>query len=190
MTQIENIALFDMDGTLCDYDKSLKEELAKLSAPGEPTFKTNYPRNAPKWLENRRNLITKSQDWWANLPKFQLGWDVLDVAKDLDYRLMILTQGPATKPLAWSGKHLWLNEHLPGVDITMTRDKSLVYGKVLVDDFPDYIMGWLGHRPRGLVIMPANEGNKDFRHEQVIRYDGTNLDQVREAMDMAKLREF
>jgi 5'-nucleotidase len=188
MTQIEDIALFDMDGTLCDYEGALGEELAKLSAPGEPTFKTNYPRNAPEWLENRRNLITKSQDWWANLPKFQLGWDVLDIAKELDYKLMVLTQGPMKKPSAWAGKIIWLSKHLPETEMTLTRDKGLVYGKVLVDDFPGYIDRWLEHRPRGLVIMPANEGNESYEHNQVIRYNGSNLDQVRDAMAQAKLR--
>ncbi len=96
---------------------------------------------------------------------------------------MILTQGPSKNPPAWTGKKLWIDENLgPEVDVTITRDKGLVYGKVLVDDFPPYIERWLAWRKNGLVIMPVNELNKDYKHSRVIRYDGTNIDEVRLAM--------
>ena len=58
------------------------------------------------------------------------------------------------------------------VKITMTEDKGLVYGKILVDDFPEYIERWLQWRPRGLVIMPAHEHNEQFKHPNIIRYRG------------------
>lgn len=74
------------------------------------------------------------------------------------------------------------------MDITITRDKGLVYGKVLVDDYPGYIERWLKWRKNGLVIMPASKSNKDFKHEQVIRYDGSNLEEVSLAMESVKLR--
>jgi hypothetical protein len=85
---------------------------------------------------------------------------------------------------------MWIDKHLgQGVDITITRDKGLVYGKVLVDDWPEYINRWLEWRPRGLVIMPANEANKGYFHPQVIRYDGKNLGVVKEAMEKALPQE-
>ncbi len=37
--------------------------------------------------------------------------------------------------------------------------------------------------------MPANDSNKNFSHPQVIRYDGTNLNRVKEAMIKAKNRK-
>ena len=102
---------------------------------------------------------------------------------------MILTQGPKKNPASWSGKKKWIDKNLgQDVDITITRDKGLVYGKVLVDDYPGYIEKWLQWRERGLVIMPANELNKYFVHPQVIRYDGTNLNEIAIAMEKAKLR--
>ena len=185
----ENIALFDMDGTLCDYEFGLKTELDMLRYPGEPVFHPPF-RDCPDYIERRRNLITSSEYWWANLPRFQLGWDVLEIAKDLEYRIMILTQGPRRNPNAWSGKKLWIDRNLgEDVDVTMTRDKGLVYGKILVDDFPGYIDRWLRWRRRGLVIMPAHESNSDYTHPNVIRYDGSNLDKVRDAMIIASDRE-
>jgi|GEM_PF-4745712 len=39
-----------------------------------------------------------------------------------------------------------------------------------------YIERWLTWRPRGLVIMPAQPWNEDFRHSNVLRYNGKNLD--------------
>jgi hypothetical protein len=78
----------------------------------------------------------------------------------------------------WCNKYL--KEYIKGV--TITNDKGLVYGKVLVDDFPDYIISWLKHRPRGLIIMPAHDFNKDFKHPNVVRYDGTNIEEVKERL--------
>jgi hypothetical protein len=66
--------------------------------------------------------------------------------------------------------------------VTITHDKGLVYGAVLVDDWPDYILKWLEHRPRGLVIMPAHDHNAGFTHHNVVRYDGTNIDEVKARM--------
>ena len=188
--QIENIALFDMDGTLCDYELALKKSLEELSSPKEPQIVFPIKDNAPEYLRNRTNLIRKSEEWWTDLPKLQLGWDILEIAKELDYRIMILTQGPRKNPAAWSGKKRWMDKNLPDTDITITRDKGLVYGKILVDDFPDYIERWLQWRKRGLVIMPANNSNQSYKHPQVIRYDGANLQEAKETMLKAKQRDF
>lgn len=189
MDEIENIALFDMDGTLCDYDKGLKTELEKLRSPEEPIFKLPARDNAPDYIKARRNLITANANWWANLSKFTLGFDIWDLAEQLEYQRMILTQGPRKNSNALSGKKMWIDKNLgQDTDYTITRKKGLVYGKVLVDDYPEYIERWLKWRKRGLVIMPASIENKDFKHPQVIRYDGSNLKQVRDAMYQAKLR--
>lgn len=189
--EIEDIALFDMDGTLCDYDQGLFVELENLRAPCEPVFHPPIKNKAPSYVQERVKLIQACKNWWANLPRFKLGFDIWALAEELEYRRMILTQGPRRTPNAWTGKKLWIDKHLgPDTDITITRDKGLVYGKVLVDDFPEYAERWLEHRPRGLVIMPANKSNEGYSHHQVIRYDGSNLPQVREAMEKAKLRKY
>lgn len=178
----ENVALVDMDGTICDHEGQLRRDLRELQADCERDFTGDLHR-APGYIRRRAEMIMRSQDWWEGLPRLQLGWDVLGVAREQGYRIMILTQGPNRYPSAWSGKKLWIDRNLGlGTDVTITRDKGLVYGKVLVDDYPEYVKGWLAHRPNGLVIMPANGWNGEFEHRQVIRYDGTNLDEVREAM--------
>lgn len=175
----ENIALFDMDGTLCDYDRALQESMEKLQSPSEPPYGGVPKDDAPIYLKARADLIRSKTSWWANLPKFKLGFDIWEITVALDFRNMVLTQGPKRNPNAWMGKKLWLDKNIgEEVDVTMTRDKGLVYGKILVDDFPKYITRWLEWRPRGLVIMPAQEHNVGFAHPQVIRYDGSNLEEV------------
>lgn len=189
MRPTENIALFDLDGTLCDYDKALRESMLNLRAPEEPPYEGVPRDDAPDYLRARKNLICASAEWWAKLPKLKLGFDIWYVADALKYRPMILSAGPRRNPNAWAGKKMWIDRNLGvDVDITITRDKGLVYGKVLVDDWPDYIERWLEWRPRGLVIMPASDTNINFKHKQVIRYDGNNLDVVENAMKNVMLR--
>jgi 5'-nucleotidase len=77
----------------------------------------------------------------------------------------------------------WCRRHLGAeTPVHITEDKGLVYGKFLYDDFPEYCLSWLRHRPRGLVIMPETSWNKDFNHAQVLKYSGKNLDEVRQAL--------
>ncbi len=78
----ENVALFDMDGTLCDYVGQLSEDLKKLAAPGESDF-VGELKDAPSHIKIRADIIRSSQEWWKNIPRLQSGWDILKVAKDL-----------------------------------------------------------------------------------------------------------
>jgi hypothetical protein len=183
MKEHEKIALFDMDGTLCDYEGKLISDLNDLNGPNE-NFIGHIPHDdEPLYLRRRVDLIRSSENWWATLPKFQLGFDIWNLANDLGFRRMILTAGPKRNPNAWLGKKLWIDANLgPNTDITITRDKGLVYGKVLVDDWPDYVIRWLEWRPRGLVIMPASKTNEGFKHKQVIRYTGSNFSEVEDAL--------
>jgi 5'-nucleotidase len=116
------------------------------------------------------------------------GLTIWNLTTELGFEHMILTKGPTASLVAWTAKVEWLHEHFGRVPVTITTDKSLTYGRVLVDDFPPYVSAWLKHRPRGLVVMPAQPWNKGYEHPQVIRYDGTNLDQVRERLIAARDR--
>lgn len=187
MPKVEDLALFDMDGTLCDYDSALFQKLEELRSPDEPVWDIPVRDNAPEYIKRRADMIRRSEEWWANLPKLQLGWDILEVAKNLGYHIMILTQGPRSNPYSWSGKKRWIDKNLgQDMDVTITRDKGSVYGRILVDDFPKYIERWLTWRRRGIIIMPENKSNADFVHPQVTKYNGSNLDEVRAVMAKAR----
>lgn len=186
----DKIALFDMDDSLFDYNGQLKKDLQKIASPNEPPI-GNLDHGNTGYLEARRHMITSQVGWFRNLPRFQLGWDILEMVTKIGYKRIICTKGPNSKPAAWTEKLLCCQEQLGELmdGIIITSDKGLIYGRVLVDDFPDYIEGWLKYRPRGLVIMPAHPKNASFTHPNVIRYDGTNKEEVYDALKKAFDRE-
>lgn len=181
------IALFDLDGTLANYDKAMREHLKLLKSPHEPSFDDFW--DAPEHIEQRMRLIKKQPGWWLDLEPIESGFEILDLAGDLGFEIRVLTKGPYYSESAWTEKLQWCKKYLPHcVQVTITMDKSAVYGRVLVDDYTDYMSSWLSNRPRGLGIMPLNEQNKDFRHKNVIHYDGSNLDAIREKLIWARDR--
>jgi hypothetical protein len=173
------IALFDMDGTLCDFEKSFTESMRLIQSPDEKPFIATHLKKYSDYIQNRKNLILSSVEWWENIPQLKLGFDIWNFVGLLKMRRVILTQGPKRNANAWSGKKKWIDKNIgQDIEITITRNKGLVYGKILVDDWPEYIVDWLEWRPRGLVIMPASNDNKNFKHPQAIRYDGNNFSEV------------
>ena len=173
----EPIALVDMDGTLADYAKAMARDLKKLAAPGDEVPE-DFAEDVPAYIKERQRLITKQPEWWYNLPVMPLGIEILNMLRSLQFEIHILTKGPHSKPQAWAQKAQWCLQHVPDAMITITEDKGLVYGKVLVDDYPAYVERWLEWRPRGFVIMPAHHYNEGFEHPNVIRYTGAEKDEV------------
>jgi len=192
------LALFDMDGTLFDYDGQMKKDLIALASYNEfPS--TTAIQDGDLWkltkvhphLGARIELIRKQPGWWRDLPKFQLGWDVYQVAEDLGFCTKILTKGPRSKSVAWAEKVECIDRHFgESVPIDIVgKDKKGTYGRVLVDDYPEYVLGWLKYRKRGLAILPKQPVNEGFEHPNAIVYDGNNLHKVIDALTAAYNRE-
>lgn len=184
------VGLFDMDGTLFDYDGQLRRDLEALMSPNEEMPENIFDESIP-WIKARMHLIKSQPGWWRDLPKFQLGWDVYEAAIELGFCIDILTKGPRSKPQAWAEKVECIMRHFPEevVPNIVGKTKKRYYGAFLCDDYPPYVEDWLKHRPRGLAIMPAHRYNEKFSHPNVIRYDGTNLNQVREALEIVRDRK-
>jgi 5'-nucleotidase len=185
------IAQIDMDGTLADYDGEMVKVLNRIRHPSEPEFDLGYKSllEGNQWLRDRMLLVMSDDSFWDRLPRFKLGWDVFGVLKEQGWDIRVLTKGPWCNPRAWGRKVTWCLAQPECLDnITVTMDKSQVYGRVLVDDWPSYITGWLENRPRGLAVMPAGKHNEGFSHPSVVRYDGSNLDEVRERLLIARDR--
>ena len=181
----ENIALFDMDNTLCDYDGAMRRDLIAIDGLSE-SLPIDFHKQAPNYIVKRMALIKNQPDWWLNLPELKIGMEIYKIAKEIGFDIHILTKGPKTKPNAWTEKVKWCHSHLgEDVKITITSDKSLVYGKVLVDDYPDYVLDWLKWRKRGTCIMPEHKYNENFRHPQVLKYNGNNMEDVKRTLNRA-----
>jgi len=181
------IALLDMDGTICDFDSAMNAQLELLRGGGEP--KVTYERDhEPSYIKARRRLIKNQPGFWLGLEKLWAGFTVLGMLKKLDFEIHILTRASHLSPGAWNEKVQWCRTNVPNIPITITQEKSLMYGKVLVDDYPGYIVPWIKHRPRGLVLMPDQPWNKDFpESDNVIRFDGIH-DQARIYEALEKVR--
>ena len=186
----EAVALFDLDGTLADFDGAITTGMRSLASPDEPLWTSANEQNEPYYLTARRRLVKQMRGFWSGLPVLHDGLKLLHMARSLGYRLMVLSRGPSMNATAWGEKLEWCREHLPvDTQVTLTEDKGLVYGRVLVDDWPPYVLRWLEWRKRGIVIMPARQWNQDFSHPQVVRYTiGQNDEEVLQALSVQRRR--
>jgi 5'(3')-deoxyribonucleotidase len=181
----EAVALIDMDGTLADFDGQMQRDLESMRGPGESQTIIGFHGDPPH-IEARKNAIKRQPHWWRKLPKLEKGFNIVTMLRTHGFKLMILTKGPYNTTASWTEKVDWCREHIPDAQITVTEDKGLVYGKLLVDDWPLYIKRWLEWRPRGLVIMPDQPWNQNFEHPNVFRYRG-DADDVELKMRLQKI---
>jgi len=187
MLNDEKVCMLDLDDTLYDYVGQLRRDLERLQSPHEGPLPANFWVKLPPWLKRRIDVVRNQPGWWLNLPRFPLGWHVYDIAVEIGYTVEILTKGPSNNFNAWSEKaeRVWrdFGRDTPANVVGSTKRRT--YARVLVDDYLPYVLEWLAHRPRGLAIVPAHDYNVDLDHPNAIRYDGTNLDVVAEAMTRA-----
>ena len=193
---MKKIALIDMDGTLCDYDKAFLRDLKEISTPDELKIIENH--NGSLWnmckkyplFEKRRHIITNQNEWWLKLEKIDKNFKILNYLYELDFNIQILTKGPYRKPFAWHEKVKWIKDNIAiPVSMNIVTSKGLFYGAVLFDDHTPYVSEWLDNRPRGLAIIPQDNSNKHYNHPNSIMYDGTDesfngvTDRLKEVLD-------
>jgi 5'-nucleotidase len=181
----EPIALIDLDGSTADLDSEMQIRLTAMQSPGE-RIDYNPNTNDPHIIA-RREMIKNQPGFWRGLKKIDRGFKIIQILRDLNYKLHALSKGPARIGMAWQEKFDWCREHLPDALVTLTEDKGLSYGKVLLDDWPPYIERWLEWRPRGLVISVAQAWNVDIEErfpQNVMRFDGSeeSLDRIRKRL--------
>ena len=184
------IALVDLDGTLADYDGAMARDLVPLRSPEEtgPIVIHGPKEEMPDYYKARVKLIRNQAGWWKKLARLDDGFRVVDMMRRIGFEIHVLTKGPKNSPNAWTEKVCWCQKNLPDDLVTISSDKSMVYGRVLMDDWPPYVIDWLKARPRALVVMPDRPWNQGFEHTRVVRYTGDNDDVVFEALRLAFLR--
>jgi len=182
------IALFDMDGTLCDYIGALKKDYDKLKLDSDPEFISDLHDNSPAAIKERIDMIRSQDGWWTRLERYKPGFELLELCKSLGFNINILSKGPRKSQNAWTEKLIWCQKEVPGAGVTITLDKSLTYGNILVDDYPRYIKDWLDMWPDSIVIMPVQEWNKTFKHPRVVPYNGNNMDEVKSFIEINLLQ--
>lgn len=181
----EPIGLFDLDGTLANFDASMRPKLAALRSPGEDPEAEATEREEVPYMKERRRLIKSQPGFWRDLEPIPLGFQLLEEARAQRFLCQILSKSPRKIPAAAGEKIEWCVKYVPDLPIVLSEDKGLVYGKMLCDDWPEYIERWLTWRPRGLVIavaQPWNVGIDARFSKNVVRFDGTNFAYVRERM--------
>jgi hypothetical protein len=184
--------LFDMDGSLFNHDAAVIEAMNQLAHPSETPLNADelYSIDNLPYMKARMDLVRSVPGFWQNLKPIDAGFALWHVAKDLGFECEILTKGPKSKPLAWGEKLLCCQQHLgEDIKVHVVSSKGGFYGKVLYDDYPRYMMDWLNHRPRGLGIMLESPANKDFTHPRVIKYNGDNLAEVKDNLELCLERE-
>lgn len=192
----DRVALFDLDDTLANYTKSIREQMSRLRSPLEEEYIDRHEKGEePPYQEARRKLIQGQPGFWRNLDPLLVGFEIVEEARLLKFEMHVLTKGPTKNSNAWSEKLEWSQKHFEDAIVTVTGKKSLVYGRVLVDDFPTYFRSWIRVRKNGLVICVAQPWNADYavggkkEHPNVLRYDGTNREELRKRLRQAYERE-
>jgi 5'-nucleotidase len=192
--QEDRIALFDLDGSLADFEGALRTRMNALRSQSEvaiteETDLHELEREHP-YIRARMDLVKAQPGFWRNLEPLADGFVVLAEAIRLGFAINVLSKGPSRLSVAWAEKHEWCLQQplLADAAIHLTMNKALTYGLVLYDDFPPYMDAWLANRPRGLGIMPVRPYNVDYVHPNVVKWDGSNLAAVIRAMETAHQR--
>ena len=72
-------------------------------SPGEEPPK-QFEKNLSPHIKEREKLIRSQPGWWLNLKKYQPGFDILEVVKNLGLKIVILSKPPKKGDNAWSEK--------------------------------------------------------------------------------------
>lgn len=177
---VRPIALIDLGGTLCDCNVRLRDCLARLDRAHDPIAGASRDEDAD---ESRRRRVMGAPGFWRDLPPLAVGFELLEMVRELGFRVHVVTKGPHDSPAAWADKVSWCRQHLPGVPVVVTDSKTLVFGHVLIDDWPPYVDEWQRQWPAGLAVVPIQPWNDGVPvGPRVLRYDEVHQAEVRDAL--------
>jgi 5'-nucleotidase len=133
--------------------------------------------------ESRRRIVMAAPGFWRNLPPLAVGFELLELVRELGFSVHVVTKGPHDAPAAWGDKVSWCRRHLPGVPVIVTDSKTLVFGHVLIDDWPPYVHDWQQQWPAALAVVPVQPWNEGLPvSPRLLRYDRAHRAEVRDAL--------
>ena len=68
------IGLFDLDGTLANYEKAMCKWLSALTAPGDPEYEVHS--REPASFYERQCVIRRQPGFWRNLEPIELDFQI------------------------------------------------------------------------------------------------------------------
>ena len=167
------LALIDLGDTLAECTPALHAALARLGPPDDTATG-----------EQQRRMVLATPGFWRGLATRPSGLSLLALLRDAGYRVTVVTKGPHDAPQVWADKVAWCRDHLPGVPVIVTDDKTPVCGNVLVDDWLPYVERWQCRWPDALAIVPAQPWNAHMAAgPRRLRDDGYNRAAVAAALN-------
>jgi FMN phosphatase YigB (HAD superfamily) len=77
----EPIALFDLDGTLADFDAAMQHKLEELRSPSEDPKADETAFEDVPYVKARRRLVKSQPGFWRDLATIPLGFQLLEEAR-------------------------------------------------------------------------------------------------------------
>ena len=154
--QVSQYKIFcDMDGVLCDFDRRFDQFAGIKPKEYESRFGTK------KFWE----IIDKvGAQYWSKMPWMPDGkelWSYISKYKP------VLLSAPSMDPSSRYGKHLWVNENLPGTKLILAkREKKRNYSgknRILIDDRPDNINEWVYEGGIGILHTSTQQTINDLK---------------------------
>lgn len=141
----KKIILVDMDGVLADFEAGFLK-IWKRRFPHHPqtlekrkTFR--LADSLPNGLNQDIRSVLSSPGFFANLKPIPRAKEALEKMQKLGHEVLICTSPISEYENCVLGKYRWVAKNL-GFDWTkkviMTKDKTLIFGNILIDDKPEY----------------------------------------------------
>jgi len=138
-----DIVLIDMDGVLADFEGRVVEGLAQRGyEPLEPSRRVSFKMgdDYPERVRSTIYEICRSPGFFRSLKPIEGAVESVHEIEAAGYHVAICTSPLTSSPTGMQEKHEWASEHLGDEyrsRIVITKDKTLVHGRWLIDDRPE-----------------------------------------------------
>ncbi len=136
----KKIILVDMDNTIVDYSSEMARQLRIVY--GDTTITPeNWDIIEYHDLNERRREIQSEPNFFLHLPPIEGALQALkEIAEDPRFELFVVSSPSIHSETCHSDKCMWLLQHCGANfarNLILTKDKTMVYGDVLIDDKPN-----------------------------------------------------